>query len=617
MALPGPFWAGLPVVMRIHFQAGDDAIGNSRFPPMTGRPRTSPAGRHRREGIVSALFDGSRQALIGVGVFSGVANLLMLTGPLFMLQVYDRVLVSRSLPTLWVLGLIATAFYIAFAMIDYARGRVLARLGDRMEARFSGLAFSREIADAFDGQSSDGRPTADLATVRRFLGGPAPLALFDLPWVPLYLVVLGLLHWSLGLIGLLGVAVVVSLAILNNHLTRAPMALAAGEAAQASMMLEAARRSAEAVTALGMRPQVAGLWGGTLARARATERDSGDAAARIAAISRGFRLFLQSATLAIGAVLVIEQAATGGIMIASSIMLGRALAPIDQMVAQWKTMAGTRAALERLESRLVHDAGAAPKMDLPPPTGRLSLAGVMAAPPGIRRPLLEGIAFQLHPGEALGILGPSASGKSTLARIIVGLWRPMSGSVRLDGATLDQWDADRLGRHIGYLPQDVELIGGTVRDAISRHQMGAKDADVIRAAQAAAAHAMILALPDGYMTRLGPGGAALSGGQRQRIALARALYGDPCLIVLDEPNASLDQEGDAALTAALLVARKRGAAVIVITHRASGLAACDRALVLKDGRMVALGPKEVVLRDLMKPAVEAPARPRLAKEVAR
>lgn len=564
--------------------------------------------------VAGTALDGSRKALLGVGLFSGVTNLLMLTGPLFMLQVYDRVLVSRSLPTLWVLGLIATALYIAFAMIDYARSRVLARLGDQLEAKFSARAFRREIADAFDGQATEGRPTADLATIRRFLGGPAPLALFDLPWVPLYLVVLGLLHWSLGLMGVLGVAVVVSLAVLNDRLTRQPMARAAGEGAQASALLEAARRSSEAVTALGMRPHVAGLWGGSLARARAMERGSGDAAARIAAVSRGFRLFLQSATLAVGAVLVIEQAATGGIMIASSIMLGRALAPIDQIVAQWKAMASARIALARLEGRLALDTVAATKMDLPTPTGRLSLANIMAAPPGIRRPVLEGIGFQVEPGEGLGILGPSASGKSTLARLIVGLWRPLSGSVRLDGATLDQWDADTLGRHIGYLPQDVELIGGTVREAISRHQPGARDEDIVRAAQAAAAHPMILKLPDGYMTRLGPGGAALSGGQRQRIALARALYGDPCLIVLDEPNASLDQEGDAALTAALLAARKRGAAVIVITHRASGLAACDRALVLKDGRIAALGPKEAVLRDLMKPPVEAAARPALATE---
>ncbi|SCW45670.1 type I secretion system permease/ATPase [Ancylobacter rudongensis] len=564
--------------------------------------------------VAGTALDGSRKALLGVGLFSGVTNLLMLTGPLFMLQVYDRVLVSRSLPTLWVLGLIATALYIAFGMIDYARSRVLARLGDQLEAKFSARAFRREIADAFDGQATEGRPTADLATIRRFLGGPAPLALFDLPWVPLYLVVLGLLHWSLGLMGVLGVAVVVSLAVLNDRLTRLPMARAAGEGAQASALLEASRRASEAVTALGMRPHVAGLWVGSLARARATERTGGDAAARIAAVSRGFRLFLQSATLAVGAVLVIEQAATGGIMIASSIMLGRALAPIDQIVAQWKAMAGARIALARLEGRLALDAGAGPKMDLPTPTGRLSLANIIAAPPGLRRPVLEGIGFQVEPGEGLGILGPSASGKSTLARLIVGLWRPLSGSVRLDGATLDQWDADTLGRHIGYLPQDVELIGGTVREAISRHQPGARDEDIVRAAQAAAAHPMILKLPDGYMTRLGPGGAALSGGQRQRIALARALYGAPCLIVLDEPNASLDQEGDAALTAALLAARKRGAAVIVITHRASGLAACDRALVLKDGRIAALGPKEAVLRDLMKPPVDAAARPALATE---
>ncbi len=576
---------------------------------MSDRPMFSRPPARAPSGVVAAAFNSSRRALIGVGIFSGVANILMLTGPLFMLQVYDRVLTSRSLPTLVALGLITTALYIAYAMIDYARGRVLSRLGDRLDKQLSPLAFRTEIADAFNSEPAEGRPIADLGTVRRFLSGPAPLALFDVPWVPLYLAILALLHWSLGLIGVIGAAIVVALAIVNDRLTRVPMARAAQHSAHAGQILESARRSAEAVTALGMRPTVGALWSTVRGTAQTEERNSGDAAARVASVSRGFRLFLQSATLAIGAVLVIEHAATGGVMIASSIMLGRALAPIDQIVAQWKSMAAARAAWHRLDARLSSASAPRPTMDLPAPIGRLAVSGIVAAPPGVRRPVLEGVTFQLSPGEGLGILGPSASGKSTLARLLVGLWRPLAGTVRLDGATLDQWDPDKLGRHIGYLPQDVDLIGGTVRDAICRHFPGARDEDVVRAAKAAAAHEMILKLADGYMTRLGAGGAALSGGQRQRIALARALFGDPSLIVLDEPNASLDQEGDAALTAALLAARKRGAAVVVITHRPGGLAAIDRVLVLKDGRQAAYGPKESVMRDLMQPAPTAQATP--------
>lgn len=563
---------------------------------------------------VSALLD-ARSALIGVAVFSGIVNILMLTGPLFMLQVYDRVLTSRSLPTLAALGLITTGLYCAYSMIDYARGRVLARIADKLETQLAETAFRIELGDAFRGQPVDGRPVSDLTTIRRFLAGPTPLALFDLPWVPLYLLILTLIHWSLGLVALIGLLAVVFLAVINDRLTKGGIVRASAETLSSNAMLESARRSAEAVLALGMRSNVSGLWAAARLRLLSAERDSGDAGGRITAISRGFRLFLQSATLATGAVLVIENLATGGVMIASSIMLGRTLAPIDQIVAQWKAMVNARAAWSRLDMRLAHAAQSS-KMELPAPRGELAVTGLVAGPPGAQKPVLEGIGFQLSPGDGLGILGPSASGKSTLARLIVGLWLPGAGSVRLDGATLDQWDVDKLGKHVGYLPQDVELIGGTVRDAIGRYQSGAKDEDVIRAAQAAGAHEMILNLPNGYMTALGPRGAALSGGQRQRIALARALYGDPCLIVLDEPDASLDREGDSALTQALLEARKRGATVIVITHRPSGLAAVDTVLFLKDGRQAAYGPKDVVMRGMMqasgpRPTSSAPIRPSL------
>ncbi len=581
---------------------GPDQLRAGRV-PAAGTPRSGAAtGSVAGDGSsVLAALARSRRGFWGVALFSGVANVLMLTGPLFMLQVYDRVLSSRSMPTLAAIGLLATALYLAYALIDFARGRVLSRVADGLEDDLAPVAFRMEIADSFAGTrtAADGKPLADLGTVRRFLAGPAPLAMFDIPWVPLYLGVLAMLHWSLGLVGVVGALVVIALAILTDKLTSRPMLTAARHGGAAVAVLDGARRSAEAITALGMVPAVVNLWGSERRAAIEAERASGDAGARIASASRAFRLFLQSAALALGAVLVIKHEATGGVMIASSITLGRALAPIDQIVAQWKAVAAARNAWRRLDARLSQNAAEPARVTLPKPQGHLSLAGVVAAPPGVAKPVLQGINFSLAPGDGLGILGPSASGKSTLARLMVGLWRPLAGTVRLDGATLDQWNPDLLGRHIGYLPQDVELIGGTVRDCISRHAPDATDAKVIEAAQAAGAHDLILRLPNGYMTRLGLGGAALSGGQRQRIALARALYDNPALIVLDEPNANLDQDGDAALTEAIQKARQRGSAVVVITHRPSAIAAVDRVLIVKDGRQVACGPKEAVMRDMM------------------
>ncbi|WP_153479013.1 type I secretion system permease/ATPase [Segnochrobactrum spirostomi] len=572
------------------------------------KPAQAPADGALQSAILAALAH-SRRAFWGVALFSGIANVLMLTGPLFMLQVYDRVLVSRSMPTLVAIGLITTFLYIAYALIDFARGRVLSRVADDLEVQLAPTAFRQEVAESFAASRIEGRALTDLGTVRKFLMGPGPLALFDVPWVPLYLAVLAILHWSLGLVGVIGAVVVVAFAILTDRLTSRAFGEAMHHSIAAGGLLEGARRSAEAITALGMVPAVVDLWSDKRKAALDAERRSGDSAARVASASRAFRLFLQSATLALGAVLVIRHEATGGVMIASSITLGRALAPIDQIVAQWKGFASARSAWRRLDTALARFAAEPPRVTLPRPLGHLSVAGVIAGPPGSNRAVLQGVTFGLAPGDGIGVLGPSASGKSTLARLVVGLWKPMAGTVRLDGATLDQWNPDLLGRHIGYLPQDVELIGGTVRDCISRHAPDATDDKVIAAARAAAAHDLILRLPQGYTTRLGPGGAALSGGQRQRIALARALYDDPALIVLDEPNANLDQDGDAALTQAINTARERGAAVVVITHRPSALAAVDRILILKDGRQVACGPKDAVLRDLMQNSAAAAVSP--------
>ncbi|TPW31607.1 type I secretion system permease/ATPase [Martelella alba] len=539
-------------------------------------------------------------AFWGVLLFSGMANLLMLTGPVFMLLVYDRVLVTRSIPTLVAIGLIATGLYIAFGLISYARGRVLARLADALETEVAPALFRVEIADSFSGVRSGRYPLSDLSTVRRFLPSSTATALFDLPFVPLFLGLLAILHWSLGLAGLIGAVIVICLALINIRLTRAGVEQATLRGAGATVVLEEARRSSEAITALGMVPNLLARWTSARDGVIGADYHAGNVGARISAISRSFRLFLQSTMLALGAILVINDQASGGVMVSASILLGRALAPIDQSVAGWRTIEALRGAWRRIDTALARQMPRRGNVDLPAPKGHVSVEELVVIPPGEVKPVLQGVGFTLAPGEGLGILGPSASGKSSLARLLVGLWFPASGTVRLDGATLDQWDPDRLGRHIGYLPQDVELIGGTVRDCICRHAEDASDGDVIAAAKAADAHELILRLKNGYMTRLGPGGARLSAGQRQRIGLARALFGNPALLVLDEPNANLDQDGDAALTEAIRRARQRGAAVVVITHRATALAAVDTVLVLKEGRMVAKGPKEAIMRQMLR-----------------
>lgn len=538
-----------------------------------------------------------RGAFLSVGAFSFVINLLMLTGPIFMLQVYDRVLTSRSLQTLIALIILVAVLYLFMGGLDYIRGRVLTRIGLGLEQGLSGRAFDLWVRQGLQAgmQAEQMNPAQDLATIRQFLASPAITALFDSPWVPLYLALVAILHPMLGLVALAGAVVSLVLALANEYAARELVGQSAKASAVAGAFGGQSFRNAEAVTAMGMQKDVEAKWQGLANQAGTLSMQATDRTAMFAISTRTIRMFLQSLILAVGAYLVIQNEITPGTMIASSIIMGRALAPVDQIVGLWRNFIQARLAYTRLD-RLMQLVPAEPeRMALPRPSGHVIAENLSYVKKGVSQPILEGLNFALEPGEALGLIGPSAAGKSTLARMLVGLLPAQRGTIRLGGAAISQWTGAQGGQHIGYVPQDVELFAGSVKDNIARFQEGATHEDIVAAAQKAGAHKMILALPHGYDTPIGADGALLSGGQRQRIALARAFFGDPVLLVLDEPNANLDEEGDAALLQALQTHKQAGGVVVIVTHKRGTLDALDKLLVLKDGRMVVFGPRDQVM----------------------
>lgn len=540
-----------------------------------------------------------RRGLVTVGLLSAAISLLMLTGSIYMLQVYDRVLNSGSVPTLIVLFGIVILLYGFLAFYDGLRMRLLSRLGLQLDSRLAATAFHADLASFRQNDAAwTGSLRQQLEVVRNFLGGPAILALFDLPFTVLFLAVLFLIHPVLGWMTVLGMVLAGVIALINRAVLKGPME-AAREAEEAqSRFAESARLSAPVLSALGMNGAVTAHWQdlhrSMLGRAQAGTEPS----EVLTALSRALRMLLQSALLTAGAWLVIEGAMSGGAIIAASILSGRALMPVDQLIGHWRQIAALRIAHDRLSQHLTD---AAPQtVELPPISGAIEIEQLTAlapARPGSmleRARILDNIAFTLEAGGGLGIVGASASGKSTLARLIVGAAQPDAGEVRFDGATARQWHPDHLGRQIGYLPQRIDLLPGTLRDNIARFDPAATDEEVIHAAKAALVHEMILRLPDGYATKIGAE-VPLSGGQIQRIGLARALYGQPRLLVLDEPNAHLDQAGEAALTRCLKDLRKDGVTVIVLAHRAGALAAIDRLMVMEEGRIVQDGPRDEIL----------------------
>jgi PrtD family type I secretion system ABC transporter len=533
--------------------------------------------------------------------FSLAINLLLLASPLYMMQVFDRVLTSRSGDTLIMLTLITALAIAVLTLLDAIRSQILVRIGGWLDDRLGPSVFSGALKVAL--RSDPARAAQglrDLGTLRGFLTGPAIMPLLDAPWAPIFIIALFALHPVLGLTGLAAGGLLFGLALLNEVITKRPLGRANVAAAKTHQRAEAALRNAEVIRAMGMTEGVMRLWRHDNAGAQEAQHAAGVRGGTILAVSKFIRLLVQTVIVGIGAWLVIHQEASAGAMFASAFLLGRALAPAENAIATWKSLVGARLARRRLEDLVAALPDQPPGMTLPRPMGELAVERVTFVPPGADEPTLRGVSFELQPGEVLGIVGPSAAGKSTLARLIAGTWTPTAGKVRLDGAEISVWHDSGGSHHIGYLPQDIELFSGSVRDNIAR--LGeAGPAAVIEAAKLVGLHELIMRLPKGYNSEIGEAGLRISGGQRQRIALARAIFGRPSLVVLDEPNASLDHEGEEALHRAIAQLKQLGTTVVMIAHRPSVLALADKLLVIRNGMVDAYGSRAEVIAKLNAP----------------
>lgn len=561
------------------------------------------AGAHPKAGheVVRQLWSHKR-VWVSVFVFSFIVNILMLTGSIFMMQVYDRVLTSGSVPTLVALSVIVLVLYIYYGFLEGVRARLMMRIGRSFEEKLRDRVFDVVAMLALrKAASTGGQPVQDMATVRQFLSGQGPLAFLDMPWVIIYLGVVFGLHPWLGIAGVASAVLIFVFALATERSTRRPVAEATAAAVSAAAMNEEARRNTEAMHALGMKNILRERWARKQQDALDASTLAGDRGGIFGTASRVLRLLVQSGMLALGAYLALKHEITPGTIIAASIIMSRGLAPIEQAVGNWQQFIGFRKAVSRLDGVLAAVQPAKEPMPLPPPKGLLEVENLTVMVQGNEKPLLQGLNFKVPPGTGLGVIGPTGAGKSTLSRVLVGVMEPVRGSVRLDGATLDQRSEDDRGRYVGYLPQDVQLFDGTVAQNISRFA-GEPDAKaIVAAAQLANVHNLIMRLPQGYDTTLGEQGARLSAGQRQRLALARALYRDPAMIVMDEPNSNLDAEGEAALDAAIRASLQRGAALIIVAHRPSALQAVHDVLVLSEGKQAAYGKREDVLKQVTRP----------------
>nr|WP_295885331.1 type I secretion system permease/ATPase [uncultured Devosia sp.] len=558
----------------------------------SGRP---PGGDH-----LTQALRASRAALAGVALVSALVNILYLAGPFFMLEVYDRVLPSRSLPTLVGLALLVALLFAFQGFFDFIRGRVLVRIGSAFGERVAASAFQALVQlPLVAGPRADAlQPLRSVDQIRTFLSGMGPSALFDLPWMPFYLFICFAFHPLIGWMATVGAILLLTIAILTELTARRASRLAQDFAVRRSALAEAGRRNADVVGSMGLARRLQVVWGAANDEFVAHSQRVADISGGLGALSKVLRMVIQSAVLGVGAYLVIGEEATGGLMIAASILTSRALAPVELVVGNWQGLLAARQGWRRLKEAFALMPPEEHRLELAAPKRSLTVDNLSVAPPGGGKPIVTDTRFTLAAGDGLGIIGPSASGKSSLVRALAGVWRTVRGTIRLDGAALDQWSIEQLGESVGYLPQTVELFAGTVHQNIARFAPYADAAAVTAAAAAAGVHEMILRLPRGYETEVGEDGAALSAGQRQRIALARALYGDPFLVVLDEPNSNLDAEGEAALTQALLGVRNRGGVVIVAAHRPSVLAAVNLVMIMQDGRPQAFGERDTILNKL-------------------
>ncbi|HYD80956.1 MAG TPA: type I secretion system permease/ATPase [Paucimonas sp.] len=552
-----------------------------------------------KDEIAQALLS-FKSAFRTVGVFSAIINLLMLVPSIYMLQVYDRVIPSRNEITLLMLTLLMLGLYAFMSALEYVRSFVVVRVGAQLDMKLNKRVYTAAFEQNLKkGGGNAGQALQDLTNIRQFVTGNALFAFFDAPWFPVYLFVIFLFEPLLGLFSLVGTIVLVVLAYINEKVSKKPLAEANTMLVVSSTQATNNLRNAEVIESMGMLPNLMHRWFGMHGRFLQLQGEASEKAGIVSAMTKFVQVSLQSLVLGYGALLTIEGKITPGMMIAASILVGRALSPVQTVIAVWKQWASTRSAYERLTELLGANPPRQSGMSLPKPNGIVTVESVTAAPPGAQVAVLKGVNFSIQPGDALGVIGPSGSGKSTLARLLVGVWPALGGKVRLDAADIYQWNKDELGPHIGYLPQDIELFAGTVSDNIAR--FGEVDPEkVIEAAKRAGVHDLILHFPKGYDTVLADGGGGLSGGQKQRLGLARAMYGDPSLLVLDEPNSNLDDAGEQALVAAIQDLRRRGKTIVLITHRTSVIGVTNKVLLLRDGKVQAFGPTNEVLAAVAK-----------------
>ncbi|MBB2496816.1 type I secretion system permease/ATPase [Aquipseudomonas ullengensis] len=542
-----------------------------------------------------------------IALFSGVINLLTIVPAIYMMQVFDRVMASRNETTLLLLTLLALGLFLLSSLVEWIRGQVMIKMSVGIDLdlgeRLFGVAFQKSLKEH---NANPAQVLGDLNVLRQFLTGSSLISLLDLPWMPIFLIVTGMLHPWLGLFTLLGALILFGLAMWNEHATRKGL----DEANQISVMsakyVNSTLQNAEVIQAMGMLGNLQRRWAAMQQRLIGAQTSASDKAARISTITRLVRTAWQSLAMGLAMLLILDGKISGGVMMAAGFLISKAMLPAEQAISSWKQLDSAKASYKRLCQLLDEFPKQVQRMSLPAPTGAIRIERLVVNPPGSKRPSVNGIDFALNKGDVLAIIGPSASGKSSLARAMVGVWVPSYGSVRLDGAEVGQWSSEDLGQHIGYLPQDIELFDGTVAENISR--FGETDStQVIEAATLAGIHQMVLRFPQGYDTPLGPGGLGLSGGQKQRIALARALYGKPALIVLDEPNSNLDDAGESALVTAIGALRDSGSTVVLVTHRPNVLAVVDKLLVLQDGTQKLFGPRDQVLQALLPAAPPANA----------
>lgn len=552
----------------------------------------------------SPLLDAlhaSKQSFIAIGLFSCFINLLMLVPSFYMLQVYDRVISTGSQATLLMLTLIMVALLLSMGTLEWVRSRIMVRVSNKLDTQLSPILYdaSFRLALLTGGRKSSAQPLNDMTALRQFLTGNGLFAFFDAPWIPIYLAVMFAFHPWFGWLALGCAVFLILLAVVNERWTHQLLQQANQENLLASQFTEKNLRNAEVVAAMGMLGNLRNRWRAFNERVLLSQSQASDRAGLLSAISKTFRQIMQSLILGVGAYLVIEQEISPGLMIAGSILLGRALAPVDQIIGSWKGVVAARDQYQRLNELLSEITREPARMSLPAPRGELAVDSLLLLPPGSQHASIRGLSFSMPAGSSLAIMGPSGAGKSSLARALLGIWPARGGSVRLDDVDISQWDRQELGPYLGYLPQDIELFEGSIAQNISR--FGEVNAEwVVEAARLAGVHELILKLPEGYDTVIGANGGGLSGGQRQRIALARAVYGEPRLVVLDEPNSNLDENGEQMLMRTLQQLQKKGCSTIVISHKSGILQAVERLLVLNAGELAAYGPKAKVLEHLQR-----------------